>query len=273
VTEGQISIDAAIAEVESLRKVLKQQVSAQVKSEDEKQIVKATGLSWFNKHRGIVDGFIGSDNLKPLDDLYRSLLDGATRGTLRSKYVETIKTIKKRLGALQTDHVIDLSKPAAVAAAPAAIADRPPEFTPLISDPKMQQILKNRWQECVICVKAGAPLGATVMMGGILEGLLLAKINQLPSQGPAFTAKAAPKDKNTGKPLPLKDWMLKSFIDVAHELKWITTTAKDIGVVLRDYRNYIHPQKEYSHGISLSPGDAEMLWNVAKGMIVQVLKP
>jgi hypothetical protein len=85
------------------------------------------------------------------------------------------------------------------------------------------------------------------------------------------TAKAAPKDK--GKTLPLKDWALKNFIDVAHELNWITTTAKDIGVVLRDYRNYIHPQKELSHGVSLTPGDAEMLWNVAKSMIVQILKP
>lgn len=272
-TDGQISIDAAIAEVESLRKVLKQQISAQVKSEDEKQIVKATGLSWFNNHRGVVDAFVGSDNLKPLDDLYRSLLDGATRGTLRSKYVETIKTVKKRLGALQTDHVINLSKPASVAAAPAAIADPAPQFSPLISDPKMQLILKNRWQECVICVKAGAPLGATVMMGGILEGLLLARSNQSPNIAKVNTAKTAPRDKVTGKTLAWKDWGLKNFIDVAHELGWITTTAKDIGDVLRDYRNYIHPQKEYSHGISLSPGDAEMLWNVAKGMIVQVLKP
>lgn len=67
--------------------------------------------------------------------------------------------------------------------------------------------------------------------------------------------------------------MLKNFIDVAHELNWITTTAKDIGEVLRDYRNYIHPQKEFSRGISLTPGDAEMLWNIAKSIILQVLKP
>jgi hypothetical protein len=273
VTEGQISIDAAIAEVESLRKVLKQQTSAQVQSEEEKQIVKATGLSWFNNHRGVVEKFVGVDTLKPLDDLYRILLTAATRGTMRTKYAAIIKDVKKRLSALQTDQVINLSRPASGASTAGAVSDPPPQFTPLISDPKMQLILQKRWQECAICVKNGAPLGATVMMGGILEGLLLAKINQLPSMAPVFTAKTAPKDRTTGKTLPLKDWMLKSFIDVAHELKWITTTAKDIGVVLRDYRNYIHPQKEYSHGISLSPGDAEMLWNVAKGMIVQVLKP
>jgi hypothetical protein len=76
----------------------------------------------------------------------------------------------------------------------------------------MQGILSKRWQECVICVKAGAPLAATVMMGGILEGLLLAKINQLADKSPVFTAIAAPKDKKIGKTLPLKEWGLKNFI-------------------------------------------------------------
>jgi hypothetical protein len=122
----------------------------------------------------------------------------------------------------------------------------------------------------VICVNSGAPLAATVMMGGILEGLLLAKINQLPNQAPVFTATAAPRDK-AGKTLPLKDWTLKNYIEVAHELKWITTTAKDIGEVMRDYRNYIHPQKELSHGITLLEGDAQMLWGIAKGVIRQIL--
>lgn len=272
-TEGQNSIDAALAEIENLRKVIKQQTSTQVQSEEERQIVKATALSWFNNHRGVIEPFVGGDNLKPLDDLYRYLLDAATRGTLRTKYVFSIKEIKKLFAALQTDHVINLSKAATAAAAPGAVTDPAPQFTPLISDPKMQLILQKRWQECVICVKSGAPLGATVMMGGILEGLLLARINQLANKAPVNTAATAPRDKTTGKTLLLKDWGLKNFIDVAHELKWITTTAKDIGEVLRDYRNYIHPQKEFSHGISLTPGDAEMLWNIAKSIIVQVLKP
>lgn len=270
-TQAQQSIDTAVAEVENLRKNIKEQKSAQVQSEDEKQVIRATAHAWFNNHRSKVEAILGEDNLRKLDGLYRGLIVAAARGTMRTKYIETFKTIKKELSSLQAEHVLTLSKPAA-SGAPPATADTPPQFAPLISDPKMQIILQKRWQECVICVKSGAPLGATVMMGGILEGLLLARINQLPSQAPVFTAKSAPRDK-TGKTVPLKDWMLKSFIDVAHELKWITTTARDIGEVLRDYRNYIHPQKEFSHGISLTTGDAEMLWNIAKSMIVQVLKP
>jgi hypothetical protein len=272
VTDGQRTIESAIAEADSLRKVLKCYSSNQVTSEDEKQIIKATAHAWFNNHRAVVALFLGEDPLKVVDDLQRLLLTCAARATLRSKYFATIKEIRKKLGALQADHVVLLSKPATPVAAPAATTDSPPQFSPLISDPKMQVILQKRWQECVICVKSGAPLAATVMMGGVLEGLLLAKIVQLPNMGPVFTAVAAPRDKN-GKTLQLKDWGLKNYIDVAHELGWITTTAKDIGEVLRDYRNYIHPQKELSHGISLGPGDADMLWNIAKSITLKILKP
>jgi hypothetical protein len=43
--------------------------------------------------------------------------------------------------------------------------------------------------------------------------------------------------------------------------------------VVRDYRNFIHPQKELSHGIVLEVGDARMLWEVAKSITLQLLKP
>ena len=135
----------------------------------------------------------------------------------------------------------------------------------------MQEILKRRWIECTACLDAGVPLAATVMMGGLLEGLLLARINQESNQTPIFTAKSAPKDKKTGNPLPLRDWGLSNFISVAHELKWISESAKDVGVVLRDYRNYIHPQKELSHGVDLSPDDALILWGVTKSISIQLL--
>lgn len=150
--------------------------------------------------------------------------------------------------------------------------DAAPKFDPLVSDPRMQAILTRRWQECGICVKSGAPLAATVMMGGLLEGLLLAKINQLPNKSPVFSAASTPIDPKTRKAVQLKEWGLKNYIDVAHELGWITKATKDIGEVLRDYRNYIHPQKEFSHGITLEPGDALMLWEVAKSITLQLLK-
>jgi len=72
----------------------------------------------------------------------------------------------------------------------------------------MQQLLTNRWKECVGCLEHGLPLAATVMMGGLLEGLFLARIEELADKAPVFKANAAPRDRVTGQTLGLKDWVL-----------------------------------------------------------------
>jgi len=270
VADAQATIDAAVAEADSLQKILKRRRAKQVQSDSERQIIKGIALAWFRKHRPILIPVLGEDRVRDIDDVYKQLLESSARATTRAKYLGALKAVKRQLGGLQTQHVIALAAPATIAQPATKTADSAPQFTPLISDPKMQSILGQRWRECVICVNSGAPLAATVMMGGILEGLLLAKINQLPNQAPVFTAASAPKDK-AGKTLPLKDWTLKNYIDVAHELKWISNTAKDVGEVMRDYRNYIHPQKELSHGVTLVDADAQMLWEIAKSVIRQVL--
>jgi hypothetical protein len=74
----------------------------------------------------------------------------------------------------------------------------------------------------------------------------IARINGLTDQSSVFKAKCAPKDKG-GAVLKLREWTLSNYIDVAHELGWISDTYKDVGAILRDYRNYIHPYKEYQH--------------------------
>ena len=269
-TDAQQAVDSAIGEAERLRKVLGRVKSAQVRSAEYNQLIKATALSWFNSHRSTVHPAVGDDAIKPIDELYRAVLGATTRATTREKYLSWIKEIKRKLGTLQADHAVALSYVASPGTG--STSDTAPTFSPMISDPKMQQILTKRWNECCTCVSSNAPLAATVMMGGLLEGLLLAKINQLADKTPVFAASAVPKDKS-GKTLQLKEWGLKNFIDVAHELGWIGQSAKDVGEVLRDYRNYIHPQKELSHGLSLEPRDARMLWEVAKSIALQILRP
>lgn len=268
-TAAQQAIDAAIEESGRLRKTLLRG-HQQVRSDDERQVIKATALAWFNNHRKLINAVLADDALKPLDDEYRSLLQETGRATLRRKYLEGLRRIKNALAGLQADQVIALSGSPASWRQPSA--DAPPQFSPLIGDARMQAILARRWLECVACLNAGAPLAAIVMMGGILEGLLLARINQLADKGAVFSASSAPRDKKSGKTLQLKEWGLKNYIDVAHELGWISTTTKDIGVVVRDYRNFIHPQKEHSHGIHLSADDSRMMWEVSKSVARQVLK-
>ncbi len=82
------------------------------------------------------------------------------------------------------------------------------------------------------CVTVGAPLSAVVMMGGMLEGLRLARVNQLKDKSPVFKAANAPKDK-AGNPLKLNEWGLKNYLDVAHEFAWISKTTRDVGEVVQ----------------------------------------
>ena len=149
--------------------------------------------------------------------------------------------------------------------------DAPPPFATISGDPELQQLLTNRWNECVGCLEHNLPLAATVMMGGLLEGLFLVRIESLVDKLPVFTASSAPKDR-AGKTLDLKEWMLSNYIDVAHELAWISDTYRDVGEILRDYRNYIHPHKEHRHKKKISPTDSKVLWEISKHIAREVIK-
>lgn len=265
-TEAQRALDGAMQETERLLKLLTKSKTVQIRSEDERVSLHATSLAWFNTHRPQLTAILANDILAPIDSEFKVLLAASDKLPSRSKMTEAIKRLRKHVNRVRSEHVVLLS-----ASHTAKTADASPDFGPLIGDPKMQEILTRRWAECVTCIGSGATLAATVMMGGLLEGLLLARVNKEPNKKAVFTAKAAPKDKQ-GATLGLKDWMLKDYIDVGHELKWITVSARDVGVVLRDYRNYIHPQKELSHSVQLIPDDALLLWEITKSISRQVIK-
>jgi len=260
-----LALESSLAEVDKLRKSLKQGSSSQVYSPDERSFAKATALSWFNKHRGIVVSPLGDSKLVDIDNAYNILLLYSEKWTTRKKYDRLLKELHESLLDLRTKNIVTLTNADNIAS-----SEKAPDFSTLISDSEMQAILTRRWHECSTCVATDAPLAATVMMGGLLEALLLARINQLSDKSNVFTATSSPKDKS-GKTLPLNEWTLKNYIDVAHDLDWITQTTRDLGNVLRDYRNYIHPYKERSHGIHLKPNDAKMLWELSKSISKQLL--
>jgi hypothetical protein len=269
-TDAQREIESAISEAERLRRVLRRGKGRQVSSDDERRVARATVLTWFETHRPLVATVLNESLLEDVDKEYRNSLAATDKASLRTRHLDCLRRIKNQLAKLQSEHAVSLS---IAPSTQQTTSDLPPQFSPLVTDPTMQKILANRWNECIKCVNADAPLAATVMMGGLLEALLLARVNQLSDKKPVFSAKAAPKDRQTGKASNLALWGLKDFIAVAHELQWISPTTRDVGNVMRDYRNYIHPQKEHSHGISISADDAKTLWEVAKSVARQVLRP
>jgi hypothetical protein len=246
-----------------LRRSLTAGEATLVRSGEERTRIKATALSWFQSVRQHLGGLGNSPAVSEIDTEFKRILEMTEREGPRSKYLADLKGLHGRLIRLRSDVMVAPSSGTSV-------SEVPPDFSRLIADARMQAILVRRWQETLVCMRHDAHLAATVMMGGLLEALLLARINRMPTLAPAFQAKTAPRDK-AGKTYALKEWTLQHYIDVAHELGWIGQSAKDIGVVLRDWRNYVHPAKEFSHGVVIEGRDTTVFWSVFTSIAAQVI--
>ena len=63
---------AALDDIDRLRNALKRKHSVQVSSKDERDLVKATALTWFNTHRKNLDAGMGE--AKAVDNVFRQML-------------------------------------------------------------------------------------------------------------------------------------------------------------------------------------------------------
>ena len=259
-------LDDLVREIDRALRVLKRINGAQVRNAEHRDFFRATALSWFHTRRTVVAQDMGTEVVEQIDTPYRTILDATDRHSSKNTYIEAAKLAKQTLIEARSRALVPVSSPAFQ-----HTVDSAPGFGPLVSDPAMQSILERRWDECRRCIDAGAPLAATVMMGGLLEALLVARANKLSDKSKLFKASATPIDPKTKKPLDLRQWMLGPYIDVGHELMWISNSAKHVAVILRDYRNYIHPEKERSHGIALSTDDAAMFWELTKSLSRELL--
>lgn len=257
------ALESAIEEVNKAVSLLGKNKAPRISSNEELATLKAVSLSWLKNHRTFVSPCCDGPRLTPIDSIYQALLEATEGRPSRQTIRGQLKAAKTKLISLRSELI--LVDPAA-----ASPSDFPPDFSKLAADPEMQDILLLRWNETVLCMKGGAPLAATVMMGGLLETLLLARVNLESNKAPIFTAAAAPKDK-TGKTVSLTEWGLKDYVDVAHELKWLTKSAKDVGEVLRDWRNYIHPHKQHRHKVIPTLSDTNVLWGIATSIAKQVI--
>jgi hypothetical protein len=260
------AIDAALSETATARALVFKTRTKQIRSVDLVATLKSTVLAWFRTHRPILEAGAPSVNLRDVDLVYTSILDSTAKHAARSTYLDALKATKDALIAIRAALLI-----APLASPAGSTDDLAPDFSPLAGNPQMRDILTRRWHECHLCVTAGAHLAAIVMMGGLLEALFVARANKMLDKSALINAASAPKDSKTGKTINYQEWMLDSYIRVARELNWITDSAKDLADVLKEYRNYIHPEKELRHGITLTLNDSSMFWQVAKGLVRQLL--
>jgi len=118
----------------------------------------------------------------------------------------------------------------------------PPDFLNLKLEPGLGEILSDRWDQAQRCLKVEAHLAATIVMGSMLEGMLLAVLQKFPQE--ANKCKAAPHDPRTGKVKYFADWSLSDMINVAHEAGWLDLDVKKFSHGLREFRNLIHPYQQ-----------------------------
>jgi hypothetical protein len=118
----------------------------------------------------------------------------------------------------------------------------PPDFLKLSIEPGLGEILSDRWEQAQKCLDAGACLAATILMGSILEGMILAVLQKFPKE--ANMSKAAPLDTKTGKVKYFAEWSLSDMINVAHDVGWLDLDVKKFSHALREFRNLIHPYEQ-----------------------------
>jgi hypothetical protein len=254
-------LSQAIEDIKKLRTALKREGKRQIRSKEHRSYLKAVALAWFQTYRPAVARQADKADFSLVDSSYQAILSASEISSSAARIEGIAKELIAELVSLQSEVVASYSIPQTTDAAPPFLA---------IPDPIMRDILTRRWKECVSCISANAPLAATVMMGGLLEGLFLARINREQNKRSIFTATNSPKDTRTRATLPLKEWTLKDYIAVAHELSWISQSVRDVSQILRDYRNYIHPQKELSMQLALRIEDAQMFWMVCKAIVTQL---
>ena len=138
----------------------------------------------------------------------------------------------------------------------------PPDFLNLKLEHRIGEILSNRWDEAQRCMDAKAHLAATIIMGSILEGMLLAVLREFPNDGSC--RKATPRDKKSGKVKKFNDWSLSEMIDVAYEAGWIDLDIKKFSHSLRQFRNLIHPYEQMKENTSPDEDTNEIVWQVVQ---------
>ena len=138
----------------------------------------------------------------------------------------------------------------------------PPDFLNLKLEPELGEILSDRWDQTQKCMNVEAYLAATILMGSMLEGMLLAVLQKFPRE--ANTSKAAPHDPKKGKVKYFVDWSLSDMINVAYDVGWLDLDVKKFSHSLREFRNLIHPYQQMVEKAFPDKDTCEISWLVVQ---------
>ncbi len=250
-------------EAERLRKILRKEKGSQIRSKSLREFARTVSLAWFQKYQDIfIPINIEPELYSKINNNYTSLNEWSHSATSKNKYLLLTKELKENLIKLQSETITSQNNKIG--------NENIDALQNLVHDTEMQQIIYSRFNEIKNCINT-APLAATVMMGGLLEALFLARINKLSDKSIIFKQKTTPIDPKTNKPRNLSEWTLNNFIDISFSMDWVRRPAKDVGTTIMEYRNLIHPEKQLRLKIFLKPQDSRMFWVIFNELIKQII--
>jgi hypothetical protein len=200
--------------------------------------------------------------LSELLDVYE--VDCDLEGRARNQPVlENARAIAQRLNGKSTDATLPLKSEGDFLDQEFAI----PNLHRLPVEAVVLPIIEARLEEARKCLKAGSSLAVIFLCGSILEAVLLGAAQNSPRQ--FNSAAGAPKNRE-GKVMPLHQWPLASFVDVAAEVRLLSPDVKKFSHGLRDFRNYIHPYEQMTSGFSPDQHTAKLCFQVLKAALANV---
>ena len=141
-----------------------------------------------------------------------------------------------------------------------------PNIQDLPVDNDVAEIIQDRLKEAQKCQEMGAYLSFIVLCGSILEAVLIGARQK--DQEKFNRSAKAPKAK--GKIKEFRYWHLGDLIDVASDIKLLNTDVEEFSHGLRDFRNYIHPDKQLQAGFKPDKYTAKICLEVLKAALADV---
>jgi hypothetical protein len=123
----------------------------------------------------------------------------------------------------------------------------------VISNSDLEAVAQERLNEARSCHSAGAYMSSIIMLGSLLEGVLIAAVQERP---------------HGQLPKPIEMMGLQDLINFAHKQRWIQFDAQLGSQLVRQYRNLVHPGLQLREIGHLPDADTlDMCWPVVNAIL------
>lgn len=231
-----------------------------------RQFLQNAGIDGLVVDRGAARGLLArraldgeSDGLSNAERAILRLADPREYGASRADaYEETLSQLEEIL-SLESLKVVhgQRNRPAIVPLQTAQEGGAPLQvelqvtLDQVVSDPVLATVAQQRLDEADRCRRAEAYIACIIMLGSFLEGVLL----------------DAATSRLSELPKPAKDASLFDVIKWARDNNWIQLDAHLGSELIRQHRNFVHPDLQRREGAPPDKDTIEMCWPIVNAIL------